>query len=113
MCIGHRKPDESKPSSELYCIELTRHKGDLGLSIVLPATCELMARREALRLFPEYKHNLVLMQVYPALYVEYDWDSGRCVIAKRERSPEVPPCVVAATKSKRKRLPRIEEGGSE
>jgi len=34
-----------------------------------------MARHEALRLFPEYRQNLALMEVYLAQYVEVDWDS--------------------------------------
>ena len=105
--------DNISPTSELYCVEIQRHPNDLGVSIVLQATCGLMARGEVLRLFPEYKHSLVRMQVSLARYAEYDWDSGRCIVAKRRRRPEVPLCVAAGTMPERKRLPRIEEEGAE
>src|ERR1035438_10275648 len=98
---------------ELYCVEIQRHAHDLGISVVLQANCELMARHEALRLFPEYKHDLVLMEVYLARYVEIDWDSGRSIVVKQRRRPEVPPCVAAEAKPERKKLPPIEEGGAE
>ena len=67
-----------------------------------------MARREVLRLFPEYKHSLVHMQVFRARYAEIDWQSGRSIIAKRDRPADVPPCVAAA-KRERKSLPRLDE----
>ena len=104
---------KNHPVFDLFCVEVRRHKGDLGLSIVLPASCELMARREVLRLFPEYKHSLVLMQVFLAHYVEIDWDLGRSIVAKLGQRPEVPSCVAAEAKRERKKLPRIEEEGAE
>jgi hypothetical protein len=105
---------ESNSSPDLYSVEIQRHPKDLGVSVVLPATCELMARREALRLFPEYKHNLVLMEVHLAQYAEIDWDSGRSIVVKQRRRPVVPPCVAAEAKPERKKLPRLEdEGGAE
>ena len=102
---------ESSPSPDLYCIEIKRHPKDLGVSVVLPATCELMAKREVFRLFPEYRHNLVLMRAFLVRYVELDWDSGRWLVATQSQRPEVPPCIAAAAKSERKRLPRLEEEG--
>ena len=102
---------ESNLSPDLYCVEIQRHPQDLGISVVLPATCELMARREVFRLFPEYKHSFVLMQVYLVQYVELDWDSGRSIVVKQRRRPEVPPCVSAEAKPERKKLPRLEEEG--
>ena len=72
-----------------------------------------MARREVLRLFPEYKHSFVLMQVYLARYVELDWDSGRSVVVKQETPPYIPACIAAKATSKRKKLPRLDEGGAE
>lgn len=71
----------------------------------------MMARRETLRLFPELKHSFPLMTVSLAQFVEVDWDSGRTVIAKRDRPVEIPPCLAA--KHERKKLPRLddEEGG--
>jgi hypothetical protein len=102
---------ESNPSLDLYCVEIQRHPKDLGVSIVLPATCELMARREVFRLFPEYQHNLVLMHVFLAQYVEIDWESGRCIVANQRRRPKIPACVAAEAKPERKKLPRLEDEG--
>ena len=102
---------ESSPSLDLYCVEIQRFPNDLGISIVLPAKCELMARCEVMRLFPEYRHSAVAVQVYLARYVEHDWDSGRSIVVKQRRRPEVPPCVAAEANSKRPKLPRLEEEG--
>jgi hypothetical protein len=104
---------KSSPSLDLYCVEIQRHPRDLGISVVLPANCELMARREALRLYPEYKHNLVLMQVFLAQYAEIDWETGRSIVVKRRRQPAIPACVAAEAKLERKKLPHIEEEGAQ
>ena len=72
-----------------------------------------MARRVALRLFPEYRHDLVLMEVYLAQYVEIDWDSGRSIVVKQEKRPEIPACIAAKVGMKRLKLPRIKEEGAE
>jgi hypothetical protein len=69
-----------------------------------------MARREALRLFPEYKHTLVLMEVYLAQYCEIDWDSGRSVVIKQRRRPEIPACIAKKVGMTRLKLPLDEEG---
>ena len=101
-------------ASDLFCVEIQRHAKDLGVSIVLQATCELMARREVLRLFPEFKHRLVLMQVYLAQYAEIDWESGRSIVVKQQRRPSIPPCVAAEAKRERPKLPRLDaEEGTE
>jgi hypothetical protein len=106
--------DKISPVLQLFCVDIRRNPRDLGLSIVLPATCELVARREVLRLFPEYWHNLVLMQVSLARYVELDWDSGRhIVVVKREHAPAIPPCIAKTAKPKHKKLPPIEQEGIE
>ena len=72
-----------------------------------------MALRETLRLFPEYKQNFVLMEVYLAQYAEIDWDSGRNVVVKQVKRPEIPASIAAKVGLKRLKLPRIEEGGTE
>jgi hypothetical protein len=100
----------SSPSPSLYCVEIKRHPRDLGLSIVFAATSKLAATQAVLRLYPEYKHSLVLMDVYRARWVEVDFDSGRTIVVKRQRF-EVPPCLAAGDKPERKKLPRIEEEG--
>jgi hypothetical protein len=103
---------KSSPSLSLYCVEIQRYPKDLGLSVVLPASCELMARREVLRLFPEIKHGFPLMDVYLARYVEVDWNCGRSIVVKQRRRPAIPPCVAAETKPDRKKLPRLDDEGS-
>ena len=70
-----------------------------------------MARCEVLRLYPEYRHRAVQVQVYLARYVELDWDSGRSIVVKQRGRPEVPPCVAAKAKPERKKLPRLEDEG--
>jgi hypothetical protein len=67
----------------------------------------------ALRLFPEFKHGLARMHVYRAQYAEIDWDSGRCIVVKQRRRPEVPPCVAAEPRPVRRKLARLEEEGEE
>jgi hypothetical protein len=105
--------DNTTSVPDLYCVEIRRSRRDLGLSIVLQATCELTARSAVLRLFPEFKHSLVLMQVFLARYVELDWDSGRFTVAKRERSPAIPVCIAKTPKPTHKKLPPTEDGGVE
>ncbi len=101
------------PFPDLYCVEIQRHPKDLGVSVVLPATCELMARHEVLRLFPEHKHGFPLIEVYLAQYAEIDWDSGRTIVVKQRRRPTIPACVAAEAKLERKKLPHIEEEGAQ
>lgn len=72
-----------------------------------------MARREVFRLFPEFKHSLVWMQVFLAQYAEIDWDSGRSIVVKQQQRPTIPACVAAGAKLERKKLPHIEEEGAE
>jgi hypothetical protein len=98
------------PVPDLYCVAIQRYSRDLGVSIVLPATSEVAARREALRLFPEHRYGLVLMQVSQVRYVELDWESSRFTVAKREKLHEIPRSLTA-TKREKKRLPRSGEGG--
>lgn len=105
--------DKIASTSDLFCIEIKRHPRDLGVSIVLPATCHLMARREVLRLFPEYSRDDMQVRVFLARFVEIDWNEGRSIIAKRVRPPEIPPCVAATAKRERKKLPLIEDEGGD
>jgi hypothetical protein len=102
---------KSSPSPDLYCIEIQRHPKDLGVSVVLLANCELMARREALRLFPEYKRDFAMMRVFLVKYVECDWQTGRWIVAKQDMPPYIPACIAAKPKPERKKLPRLEEEG--
>ena len=102
--------DKIPPVPDLYCISIQRHRLDLGVSIVLPATSELMARREAFRLFPEYKYGLAITRVSLVRYVELDWDADRYTVGQREKQSELRPSLPAAER-KPKRLPRSGEAG--
>jgi hypothetical protein len=97
----------SSPSFLVKLLE--RHPRNIGISVVLPATCELMARHTALRLFPEYKHIFPHIQVFLAQYAEIDWDSGRTIIVTHRRRPQIPACIAAEVKPERKRLPRLDD----
>lgn len=101
----------ANPTIELYCVNIQRHRLDLGVSIVLPATSELMARREAFRLFPEYRYGLALMRVSLVRYVELDWDNSRFTIAQREKRREIPAAVAQISRSMLKKPPRPDQGG--
>lgn len=94
----------------LYCVNIQRHRRDLGVSIVLPAASELMARREALRLFPEYGYGLALMRVSLVRYVELDWDNSRFTIAQREGPRAIPACAAKTVKRIHKNLPPATAG---
>ena len=104
---------KNNPAPDLFCVEVNRHSRDLGVSIVLQSTCELMARREVLRLFPEYRHGLVHMQVSLARYAEIDWESGRCLVIKKKIRREVPAAVAEISKSFIENPPRLKEEGDE
>jgi hypothetical protein len=52
------------------------------------------------------------MDVYLAQYVEIDWESGRSIVVKQRRQPEISACVGAEAKLERKKLPHIEEEGA-
>lgn len=99
--------DKIPSTPDLYCVETQRHKGDLGLSVILPATCELKARWEFLRLFPEYRHSAVHVEVYLARYAEIDWESGRCLVIKRNSRRRIPAAVAEISKSFLKNPPRL------
>lgn len=102
---------ETPSVPELYCVEIQRHKGDLGLSVILPATCELKARWEFLRLFPEYRYRAVHVEVYLAQYAEIDWESGRCLVIKRNNRRRIPAAVAEISKSFLKNPPRLKGEG--
>lgn len=105
--------DKIPPTPELYCIEIQRHQGDLGLSVILAATCELKARWEFLRLFPEYRHQAVHVEVYLARYAEIDWESGRCLVIRGRKRREIPAAVAEISNSFLKNPPRLKGEGEE
>ena len=68
---------EISPAPNLYSVEFERHSGDLRVSIIVSATCELMAVVEALRRFPEYLRFASRTDVILIDYAEIDWETGR------------------------------------
>lgn len=78
------------PAPGLYAIDIKRHPSDLGVSLVLPASCELTARACALKLYPEYKQYATRFSVYPIRYAEIDWQSGRCIVINQRREAQIP-----------------------
>jgi hypothetical protein len=81
---------EISPAPNLYSVEFERHSGDLRVSIILAATCELMAVVEALRRFPEYLRFASRTDVILIDYAEIDWETGRCFVGKRQKKPVLP-----------------------
>jgi hypothetical protein len=50
---------ELNPSNQdIYLVEFERHPGDLGVSVIVRANCDVVAKHEAWRLWPEYKRLL-------------------------------------------------------
>ena len=81
---------EISPVPNLYSVEFERHSGDLRVSIIVSATCELMAVVEALRRFPEYLRFASRTDVILIDYAEIDWQTGRCFVGKRQKRPALP-----------------------
>src|ERR1035437_9578272 len=81
---------EVSPAPNLYAVEFERHPGDLRVSIIVSATCELTAVVETLRRFPEYLGFASQTDVIPIDYAEIDWQTGRCFVGKRQKKPVLP-----------------------
>jgi hypothetical protein len=99
----------SPPVQDLYVVEFERHLGDLGASVIVRANCAVMAKLEALRLFPEYKRVSSGAFVHSLDYAEIDWQSGQCFVMKRKRRPTIP-ALTADEPTKRRRNMKREEG---
>jgi hypothetical protein len=80
---------EISPPANIFVVEFTSER-HLGVSVILPATCELMARLEAWRLFPEYKRNASMTSVYRIQFAEYDWETDRFILVKQRKQPTIP-----------------------
>ena len=93
MRSGHStrraEPIEIVPGSDLYLVEFEFDR-QLGISVILPATCALSAQLKAWSLFPEHRRRALSTTVYSADYCEVDWDTGRCVMARRQKVETIP-----------------------
>jgi hypothetical protein len=80
---------EISPPANIFAVEFASER-HLGVSVILPATCELMARLEAWRLFPEYKRNSSATSVYRIQFAEYDWETDRFIVVKQRKRQTIP-----------------------
>ena len=98
-CIADAKaePIEILPGPDLFEVEfeLGQH---LGVSVILPATCALSAQLKAWSLFPEHKRRASSTSVCAVDYCEVDWETGRCVMSKRQKVETIPPFLMGCEK---------------
>ena len=77
-------------AQDIYVVEFVRLARDLGVSVIVRANCEVVARLQAWRLFPEYKRLASLTLVHLLDYAEIDWQTGRCFVIKRQKRKPIP-----------------------
>ena len=89
------------PAPDLYVVEFAfpRH---LGISVIVPATCGLVANLWAWTMFPEHKRTASRTSVYPVEYVEIDWQTGRSIVMKQKSHSAIPPGEELNTRNKKK-----------
>jgi len=79
---------EISPAPDLYEVEFAFER-QLGISVLVPATCALGAKLKAWRLFPEHKRNASRTTVHNVEYAEIDWQTGRTIVVKGQRRPRL------------------------
>ena len=82
-------PIEISPPANIFVVEFTFERR-LGVSVILPATCALMAKLEAWRLFPEHRSRASATSVYQIQFAEYDWENDRFIVVKQKKLPAIP-----------------------
>jgi hypothetical protein len=100
------------PNQDIYAVDFVRHSGDLGISVIVRANCEVVAKLEAWRLFPEYKRLASLTLVHLLDYAEIDWQTGRCFVIKRQKRLPIPVLNADQPKQILKKKMRSEEGSA-
>jgi hypothetical protein len=117
LCDGHSngsaEPIEISPAPDLYVVEFEFERQHLGVSVVLPATCALMAKLEAWRLFPEHKRNASAVSVFNVQYAEIEWETGRCFVMKRKKRAAIPVFFADKSDKESKKRRRPKEGSAE
>src|ERR1022692_5085971 len=93
------EPIEILPGPDLYVVEFEFDR-QLGISVILPATCALAAQFKAWSLFPEHRRRALSTTVHSADYCEVDWETGRCFVAKRQKVESIPPFLVEQEKER-------------
>lgn len=100
---------ELPTTDDLYVVEFERHEGDLGVSLILRASCEVEAKLKAWRFWPEYKRLASRTHVFLIDYAEIDWETGRCFVVKRRKIALLPVFVHDEPTTRRKNA-KPEEG---
>lgn len=83
------EPIEVSPGPDLYVVEFEFDR-QLGVSVVLPATCALSAQLKAWELFPEHKRRASSTSVCSIDYCEVEWETGRYFMAGRQKAETIP-----------------------
>jgi hypothetical protein len=83
------EPIAISPGPDLYVVEFEFDR-QLGVSVVLPATCALAAQLKAWSLFPEHRRRALSTSVCSIDYCEVEWETGRCFIAGRQKVETIP-----------------------
>jgi hypothetical protein len=96
-------PITLSPSHDLYVVEFERYSGDLGVSVIIPANCGLAAKLRAWSIYPEFQHNAKCTSAHKMEYAEIDWETGRTVIVKMGKSPDIPEYVIEPVARLRRR----------
>jgi hypothetical protein len=98
------------PAPGVFAVEIKRYPKDLGVSIVIPATCELAARLCVLKLFPEYHCQATRISVRSVKYVELDWENGRFLVIQQHKLPSISATRANVLDAPRNGRKRREEG---
>jgi hypothetical protein len=97
------EPITLSPSHDLYVVEFERCPNDLGVSVIVPANCGIAAKLRAWAIFPEYLHSAKCTSAHKMEYAEIDWQSGRSVIVKMGKRPEIPEYIIEPVARLRRR----------
>lgn len=93
------EPIAISPGPDLYVVEFEFGQ-HLGVSVVLPATCALSAQLKAWELFPEHRRLASSTSICSIDYCEVDWQTGRCIVAKRQKVETIPSFLMESGKSR-------------
>ena len=100
------------PAPALYVVDFEINR-NLGVSVILPATCALSAKLRAWSLFPEHKRRASDTHVHSVEYVEIDWQTGRSIVAKLLKRPALPALLAEEPDEEFHNGWRNEEGGTQ
>ena len=78
--------EQNPPNQDIYVVDFARYSGDLGVSLILRAECEVATGLQAWRRFPEYKRIGSRMRVSALDCAEVDWQTRRLVVKRKKRT---------------------------